>query len=81
METIFKICDKVFDIAYGWGKIVKIMTTSDYTKEPILVFKNEKEIYNFYDLKGRNLVLIDNIIVYRSEVPVLSHNEYSININ
>lgn len=29
-ETIFKVGDKVFDIRYGWGTVVKIYNTKSY---------------------------------------------------
>lgn len=72
----FEINQKVFDYSYGWGKIVKITTTSDSSEEPIIVFINNKDIYNFYDLDGRNVCLIDNIIKYRAANPTLSTKEY-----
>lgn len=72
----FEVNQKVFDYSYGWGKIVKITTTSDSSEEPIIVFINNKDIYNFYDLDGRNVCLIDNIIKYRAANPTLSTKEY-----
>lgn len=72
----FEINQKVFDYSYGWGKIVKITTTSDSSEEPIIVFINNKDIYNFYDLDGRNVCLIDNIIKYRAVNPTLATKEY-----
>ena len=74
----FEINQKVFDYSYGWGKIVKITTTSDSSEEPIIVFINNEDIYNFYDLEGRNVCLIDNIIKYRAVNPTLATKEYSL---
>lgn len=72
----FEVNQKVFDYSYGWGKIIKIITTSDSSKEPIIVFINNKDIYNIYDLEGRNVCLIDNIIKYRADKPTLATKEY-----
>jgi len=72
----FYVNQKVFDYSYGWGKIVKIITTSDSSKEPIIVFINNEGIYNFYDLEGRNVCLINNIIKYRAVNPTLATKEY-----
>ena len=72
----FEVNQKVFDYSYGWGKIVKITTTSDSSKEPIIVFINNKDIYNFYDLEGRNVWLINNIIKYRAVNSTLATKEY-----
>lgn len=72
----FEVNQKVFDYSYGWGKIVKITTTSDSSKEPIIVFINNKDIYNFYDLEGRNVCLINNIIKYRAVNSTLATKEY-----
>lgn len=74
----FEVNQKVFDYSYGWGKIVKIATTSDNSKEPIIVFINNKDIYSFYDLEGRNVCLIDNIIKYRADKPTLATKEYNL---
>lgn len=72
----FEVNQKVFDYSYGWGKIVKIITTSDVSKEPIIVFINNKDIYNFYDLEGKNVCLIDNIVKYRAVNSTLATKEY-----
>lgn len=72
----FEINQKVFDYSYGWGKIIKIITTSDSSEEPIIIFANNKDVYNIYDLEGRNVCLIDNIIKYRADKPTLATKEY-----
>ena len=72
----FYVNQKVFDYSYGWGKIIKIITTSDSSEEPIIIFANNKDVYNIYDLEGRNVCLIDNIIKYRADKPTLATKEY-----
>ena len=62
----FEINQKVFDYSYGWGKIIKIITTSDSSEEPIIIFANNKDVYNIYDLEGRN-VYKDDYIRSRNE--------------
>lgn len=79
MKTTFRVNQKVFSYAYGWGRIVSISETEDYTKEPVITFKNTEDLYDFYDLEGRFVILSYNIIIYRSENPVLATEEYTLN--
>ena len=53
MKTTFRVNQKVFSYAYGWGRIVSISETEDYTKEPVITFKNTEDQYDFYDLEGQ----------------------------
>ena len=79
MKTTFRVNQKVFSYAYGWGRIVNISETEDYTKEPVITFKNTEDQYEFYDLEGRFVILSYNVIIYRSENPVLATEEYTLN--
>ena len=46
MKTIFRIGDKVYDINYGWGKVVDVFNVSFNTKPDYRVLVNFKQDFN-----------------------------------
>lgn len=71
METIFKVGDRVFDIFYGWGEVINIITDEPELEEyPIRVNFPKKGVILSY-MKDGKFEVNDNF-------PRLSFTEYTL---
>ena len=75
MKTIFRIGDKVYDINYGWGKVVDVFDISFNTKPDYRVLVNFKQDFNkeisiYYSMDGSYRV--------GKSLPTLSFTEYDL---